>query len=394
MKVAFLHLYLATASGDPRMILSIAKEFKSQGHEVSVYCSEFNPSFLPNLHEGLSVKIVPPKKPLNSVLGATTLFGKIIERVLRNQLYTDSAYRIEKELDQDFDFIFCENDYTYKAGAFYKKKHPNAKVVWIMNNPPFYHSKKQMFFLEIASRISSFFEAMVAKKFAPWIDWIIVYDKENKKEAENLGFKAKLIGNPLDYNYFYAPVKKIIPNQPIKILSVGALSPFRRFEDVIAATAILREAGFDVSTIIICKDYWVNQKYREEFSSFVDRSGVAQYIDVRLNGVEEEEMIQLLRETHISVVPNIARVWVATACEAMSSGLPLLITRTTSLADVLIDGENALFFSPQNPQEIADKISLLIKDPEFYTKIASAGQQYVKENLNFSEFVKEIIKPL
>jgi glycosyltransferase involved in cell wall biosynthesis len=394
MKLAFLHLYLATASGDPRMVLSLAKESKAQGHEVKVYCSEFDPAFLKELHMGLDIRVVPPRAPLKSVLGASGFLGKIAERIRRSKLYTDSAYRILGAMDNDFDFVFCENDYTYKTGALYKKANRQAKAVWIMNNPPFYHSRKSNFFVDIVSRCAARLEAATAKKFAKWIDWVIVYDKKNKADAEALGFKTKLIGNPLDYDYFYSPVKTIAPKQPTQILAVGALSPLRRFEDVVVATAMLRKDGYDVRSLIICKDYWSDKKYRGKFEEFIKKSGVENYIDARFAGVEEGEMMQALRESHVSVVPQAAKVWIATACEAMAAGMPLVLAKTTSLADVLKDGGNVLLFSPECPDEIAGKIKLLLDDPKFYAQVASAGQRYVKENLSFGEFVKEIVKPI
>lgn len=393
MKIALLHLYLAAANGDPRMILSIGKEFREQGHEVKVYCSEFNPIFLKELHKGLDIEVVPPPAPLGSVRGASGIIGKSLERIRRNSLYTKAAQRIANRMDQGFDFVFCENDYTYKAGGLYKKSNPQAKIIWIMNNPPFYHSDKDNIITNIASLATAFWEAKTAKKFAPWIDWAVVYDKKNKADAEDLGFKVKLIGNPLDFDYFYAPVKPIRAGQLIQLLAVGALSPQRRFEDVVTATAILRKESYDARALIICNNYWADQKYREEFISHIKNSGAERYIDARFEGVEEADMLLALKESHISVVPNSAKVWIATACEAMAAGLPLVLARTTSLADVLMDGKNALFFDTRRPEQIAEKIKFLLQNPKEYKRIATAGQRYVKDNLNFSEFVKEIIKP-
>ena len=375
------------------MILSIGKELRAQGHEVKIYCSEFNPKHLKDLHNGLDIEVVPPPAPLKSVLGASGLTSKIFERVRRARLYTEAARRITARLPEGFDFVLCENDYTYKAGAFYKKSNPRAKIIWIMNNPPFYHSRKNNFLVNTASLATAFWEARTAKKYAPLIDWAIVYDKKNKADAEALGYTVKLIGNPLDFDYFYAPVKTIRTGEPIRLFAVGALSPQRRFEDVITATAILRNDGIDARALIICNDYWADKKYREDFLAHIKNSGAEKYIDVRLGGVKEEVMLHALRESHVSVVPNSAKVWIATACEAMAAGLPLVLTRTTSLADVLIDGENALFFDPKRPEQIAEKIKLLVWHPETYARIAAAGQRYVKENLNFSEFVREILNP-
>ncbi len=393
MKLAFLHLYLATASGDPRMVLSLAKECKAQGHKVKVYCSEFDSAFLPDLHRGLEIIVVPPPRPLGTVRGASGIFGKILERVRRNRLYADAARRIGEKLDPDFDFVFAENDPTYIAAAEYKRTHPMARAVWIMNNPPFYHSHKNNFFVNLASKAHTWREGARMRRFAKWIDWAVVFAKKYKKEAEALGYKVKLIGNPLDFDYFYAPVKRLVPGKPMQILAVGVLSPYRRFEDLVAATALLRKDGYDVRTVIVCKDYYGDKSYRKSFEECIKASGASGYIDARFEGVEEAEMMRLLRESHVSVAPQSAYVWMATSCEAMAAGMPAIISRATVMPDVLTDGLNALFVDPKRPGEIADKVKKLLDSPELYEKIATAGQRYVKENLNFGEFVKEIMAP-
>lgn len=393
MKLAFLHLYLATASGDPRMVLSLAKECKKQGHAVKVYCSEFDPAFLPDLHRGLEIIVVPPPRPLGTVRGASGFFGKVMERIRRNRLYFEAARRIGEKLDPDFDFVFAENDPTYIAAVEYKQAHPKARAVWLMNNPPFYHSHKNNFFVNLASKVQTWRESIEMRRFAKWIDWAVVFAKKYKEQAERLGYKVKLIGNPLDFDYFYAPVKRVVKGEPVKILAVGVLSPYRRFEDLVAAMVTLRKDGYDVRSVIVCKDYYADKSYRKSFEECIRVSGISQYIDARFEGVDEAEMMRLLRESHVSVAPQSAYVWIATSCEAMAAGMPALISRSTVMSDVLKDHENVLFFRPERPSEIADGVRELLDKPELYQKIAVAGQRYVKANLNFGEFVKEIMRP-
>ena len=254
MKFAFIHFDLTRQNGDPRMVLSLAKHSQEEGHEVKVYCAEFHTRCFPELHKDLSISVVPPYAPLNSVLRATSLLGRVIERLRRLLLYNDSARRIEKELDSDFDFVFCENDYSYKVSRIYKKRNPNSRVVWIMNNPQFYHSKKNTFLFDVLSRVAAVIEKISARKYAKWIDWVIVYDKENKNGAEKAGYKAKLMGNPLDYKKFYYPPRQsLTKNKLTQLLGWGVLSPLRRFEDIIEATAILRDKGYNVKALIFKK---------------------------------------------------------------------------------------------------------------------------------------------
>lgn len=392
MKIALIHFYLATASGDPRMVLSIAQTLRKQGHRVKVYCAESDSRFLPKLREGLDIGVVPPRAPLRSVLGASGIAARIIERFRRNRLYTDTAKRIEQALDQDFDFVLCENDYSYQIGVLYKKRNPKARVVWIMNNPPFYHSRKNNIIVDVLSRAVAWWEARTAQCFASGIDWAVVFDKANQEASRAVGISTKLIGNPLDFDYFYSPIKSWPPKGPVKILAVGVLSPLRRFEDVVSAVKILRSMRYDVCTLIICKDYWADRSYRSKFEVFIKDSGVQEFIDVRFEGVSEEFMKLALRESHISLVPNNAKVWIATACEAMAAGMPLVISRATSMTGVLREDKDALFFDPLHPEQIAEKIRLLIESPDLYARIARSGQTFVKDNLNLESFTKNILQ--
>jgi len=390
MKIALLHLYLATASGDPRMALSIAKAFKQEGHTVKVYTAEFNPFFLRHLHGGLDIVEVSPGVSLKTVLSASGIINKIIERVRRSRLYNRAVKGIFEKMDKDFDFVFCENDYTYKVGVSYKKINPKARVVWLMNNPPFYHSRKKNLIEDIFSRIIDSWEKVLAWWYSSGIDWAIVYDRDNLKKTESIGIKAKLVSNPLDFDYFYGPVRDVSKNQEIQLLSVGALSPFRRFEDIVTAVSILRKEGYKVKALIICKDYWSDASYTNSFIKFIDDSGVRDFIEINLKGASEEEMLKALQTSHVSVVPNSAKVWVATACEAMAHGLPLVISRATSMVEALRDGKEALFFEPHAPHEIASRIKALLDKPFFYKEIASGGQNYVKNNLSFNSFIRQI----
>lgn len=393
MKIAIIHFYLATASGDPRMALSIAQELQKEGHTVKVYCAESDSRFLPDLRKGLDIEVVPPRAPLASVLGASGMFARVGERLRRRRLYADTARRIEAALEPDFDFVLCENDYSYQVGITYKKRNPRARVVWIMNNPPFYHSRKNHILIDTLSRGSAWLEARTAKKFASGIDWAVVYDKKDQDASLAVGIYAKLVGNPLDFNYFYYPVRLWPTSGPVRILAVGVLSPFRRFEDVISAVKILRGQKYDVRALIICKDYWADKSYYSHFTTFIKSSGVGEYIDVRFEGVSEEFMLQALRESHLSLVPNNAKVWVATACEAMAAGMPLVISRATAMTGVLRDGEDALFFDPLRVDQITEKIKLLIEKPDLYARIARNGQAFVKNNLDFKSFVKAMLQP-
>lgn len=394
MKIALAHFNLATESGDPKMVFSIAQGLKKLGHDVMVYCAEFDAkACFPRLNRGLDIRVIPPSSSLASVRSAAGIAGKVRERIKQIRLYNELVQRMANEIDKDLDFIICENDYSYKLGYFYKKMKPDTKVVWIMNNPPFFHSPKDNVLADILSRWAAWFEKMSSRHFGKGVDWVIVYDDESRRLAEAVGRPMKIARNPIDVDYFYAPPKRGIAGKRLQLLGVGALSPQRRFEDMIAAVALLRKKGYDARAVLICKDFWGNKAYRGAFEGFMRSSGVAEYIDARFSGASEEEYLQVVRASDIFVLPNNIKIWGVGAFEAMAAGLPLIVSRATAVAEVLRDDKEALFVDVVRPDQIAEKVELLVKDPELYIQVASAGQECVRQEMGLDNFVKGILAP-
>ena len=79
--------------------------------------------------------------------------------------------------------------------------------------------------------------------------------------------------------------------------------------------------------------------------------------------------------------------------EAMSSGLPVIASKSGGIIDVIKDGENGLLCEEKNSQQIAEKINLLLKDSEMCKKIARAGLETSKtyDYKAISEQYKDLI---
>ena len=88
------------------------------------------------------------------------------------------------------------------------------------------------------------------------------------------------------------------------------------------------------------------------------------------------EVADLLNQCDIFVSPSYNEGGPRSAVEAMACGLSVLTTNIGKMKEIIRDGENGLFISWQ-PQDIADKIVLLLHDTELREKIARQGHQAV-----------------
>ena len=396
MKIALIHFDLTTESGDPRMVLSIAKALHELGHSITVYTSEFIPEkCFPGLHKDLRVVVFPPRAPFSSVRGASGIFARVLERYKRNALYSDAALRVFRGLEKDFDYLIFENDYSYKIGVHYRKINPKTRLVWIINNVPFFHSKKESWLLNLASSVSSISEKVSARKHASGIDWIVVYDETAKALAVQIGPPVKIMRTPVDFKRFYAPPKRYEKNKQdvLRLISIGALSPQRRFEDTISTISILRRKGYNARALIISKDYWANQEYRRRFLAFVKESGVEGYLDIRLEGATDDEFLKSYRESDVFIFPNNIKIWGVGAFEAMAAGLPVVVSRVSDVASPLKDGESAMIVDPLRPDQIAAAVTSLVENPELYSRVAAGGQKVVQDQFTLENYAKEILIP-
>lgn len=391
MKLGFVHLNLATESGDTRMFFHIAQNLKSLGHEVKIFTAQFRNECFPELNKGLDIIVVPPKESLGVETKITGVISKIKDRLVRERRGTAAALGILAKLSNDADVLICQNDQSYKLGVFYKKKNPQARVVWIMNNAPFRHTKKANPLVNMLSIIAASYEKIRVRRFLRGIDEIIVNDNEQKELLKSLGREARLLPVPVDFEKFYAPPKNITSDSEAVLLGIGALSPARKFEDIIAAAGILLKNGRAARVILVCKDFWKDVTYRKLLENAAKEAGLDGRAEFLFEGATEDELHEILRRAHVYVFPNHIKIGSMSSFEAMAAGLALVVSDITSVAEVLKDGENALFVRPGHPEEIAGQIEKIFRNPELYKKIAEAGQEFVKENLSWQKYALELV---
>ena len=98
-----------------------------------------------------------------------------------------------------------------------------------------------------------------------------------------------------------------------------------------------------------------------------------------------EEIWRLLRGADIFVQPSHYEAFGISVIEAMATGLPVVATSVGGMLDYLVHDENALLCEPHTPDDLADKISRLMKDPELRERLGEAGRLTVEHR--FSEEV-------
>jgi len=162
---------------------------------------------------------------------------------------------------------------------------------------------------------------------------------------------------------------------PVKLLYVGAVIKNKGVHTIINALPTLKQKGCDCNLSIIGGTF--DKEYLKGLKLIIEReklsvSFVGQY--------PHNKVLDMYKNYDILVFSSIwdepfGRVIV----EGMSGGLVVVATGTGGSKEILNDGENCLLFTPDDSEDLAKKIEMLIKRPELYKKVVRNGINFVKD---------------
>ncbi|WP_117017282.1 glycosyltransferase family 4 protein [Aeribacillus pallidus] len=162
------------------------------------------------------------------------------------------------------------------------------------------------------------------------------------------------------------------------ILAVSSLNPNKNFQGIVKAIESLGDIGTD---IVIAGG--TNPKI---FSSFNDSSpNSVKYIGY----VTDEELKALYEEAIGFIYPSLYEGFGLPPLEAMACGCPVIVSNVASLPEVC--GDAALYVDPYNPEDIAEKMKLLLSDDKLREELRRKGLERAKM-FSWEKCAKETLK--
>jgi glycosyltransferase involved in cell wall biosynthesis len=97
--------------------------------------------------------------------------------------------------------------------------------------------------------------------------------------------------------------------------------------------------------------------------------------DIILPGlVTEDELIHLYNAARLYVFPSLYEGFGLPPLESMKCGTPVVASKISSIPEIC--GENAIYFNPGSPQDIAEKILKLYKDVDLQAELIEKGARH------------------
>lgn len=182
----------------------------------------------------------------------------------------------------------------------------------------------------------------------------------------------------------FAPVAQARSDGPVRLLSVGRLTPAKGQLLLLQACAGLAREGtrFDLTLVGDGPD-------RDRLESAVRQHQLAHC--VRFTGaLNHAEVRAELARADAFVLPSLAEGIPVVLMEAMASGLPCITSPVNGIPELIEHGRSGLLAAPGDVQALAEQLRRVIADATLRQRLALAGRDQVERAFNLDANVERL----
>ena len=195
--------------------------------------------------------------------------------------------------------------------------------------------------------------------------------------------------DPAPYRQASAERQRNESDEAMKIVFVGSLLPQKGVHTAVEAMGCLAQYGFDVPVSLDILGAG-HPDYVQHLHQLVQDWHIEDRVTFH-TPIERAKLPAFLAQYDALVMPSIweepqARI----SQEAMAAGLVLVGTLTGGSKEILIDGQNGLAFTPDDARGLADRLSILAKDPALRLRLTKAGWETVNERFTISRMLDHL----
>lgn len=180
----------------------------------------------------------------------------------------------------------------------------------------------------------------------------------------------------------------IIDAEPgwFKIISVGNLVPEKGFDILIKAVSTLIAKSYKLQLWIVGDGY-----EGPALSRLVVKLRLQDYI--HFAGIMENDTLRSLYPRFDAfVLPSYSETFGIVYIEAMYAELPVIGIKGEGISGMFDEGGEALFAKPQDIDDLADKILILMENPQLRKTMGEASAKQVRERFMMKQLIDKVME--
>ena len=404
MRILFLtNFYLVNGSGgEQQSCLQVVEGLKQRGHSTLVLTSMHDTNNVPVEADGifrslyLEMDLVPWRHSI-------TFFTS---RKAREKYNLECLERVFKQFEPDIVFIWGMWNLPKSLPALVEARYPDKVVYRFATYWPTLPSQNVFYWRKPGRKWYSWLPkqvlgqialAMLAKEAQPpplTFKYAICVSAASRDILVKAGIpvsNARIIHTGLDVKPYLdgGQRQQSRDNRSLNLLYAGRLAPDKGIDTAIKAMSrLVFDQGLRDLKLSLAGSG--STEYKNHLRRLVNQEGLADYV-MFLGWVPPEGMPELLRNFDVLLMPSIwAEPFSRVVPEGMISGLVVVATPTGGTPEIVSDGENGLLFTPNDPEDLAQKIIRLVDDPEARRKLADAGKKTIMEKFTMKKMMDDI----
>jgi len=173
-----------------------------------------------------------------------------------------------------------------------------------------------------------------------------------------------------------SPVPRAAPSPTLRIVSVGRVHWVKGYECALEALHQVREAGIEVHYTILGE---VDPKARQSVLTAVHDFGLEDH--VQLCGLAtREQVLDALRLSDVFLLTSLREGVCTAALEAMSVGLPVIVSDVGGMRDAVGDG--GLVVPSRDPRAVAEAVLRLASDDTLREKLGQTARRRAMQHFD------------
>lgn len=223
-------------------------------------------------------------------------------------------------------------------------------------------------------------------------DLFLAISRYNRRQLEEMGFDlAKIVDHPvgIDIEKFkYSASGAPRPDGEIRIISIARLVKEKGLEYAIKAIAILaaKNPGLKIKYEIIGEG-----NLREKLQALAAEEGLSDTITFT-GGMDQDYISSRLAESDIFLLSSVEEALSVALMEALASGLPAVATKVGGVPEVVKEDESGYLVQPGDPEAMAEKLDILVKNPGMRREMGMAGRKSVEEKYDIRKLNERLVE--
>jgi glycosyltransferase involved in cell wall biosynthesis len=194
-------------------------------------------------------------------------------------------------------------------------------------------------------------------------------------EPEQWG-KLRVVHCGVDPRLWRAPQRDGDPTRPLRVLTVGRLTPKKGHVVLLDALALLRRESVAVEAELVG-----DGPHRAALEQRARTLGIADAVTFA-GSLGQHEIRPRFERADAFCLPSFAEGVPVVLMEAMAMQLPVVTTRIMGIPELVEDGVNGLLVPPGRPDAVAHALRRLASEPAERARLGAAGRAAVERDFD------------